>query len=368
MQFIKPSYELVSIPDHPNNYNVGQFIERIGRLCYKSEDKITETSFVPFIQKLWKNQHYAMMEHFIFILDVSQLVYDDLINPKWNGHQFTEFANALRFIRATKTNRTEHDEYIVSGSLTSFFKALDALYNSGYKGSAGIVNICEFLDRDFRDILMTDRINTVLNNITNNHDIQNNITNDHDIQRITPIHGGFIFDIVSKNTMKYMDYGIRWMHDWYTVKFTVDRGVTHEIVRHRDASYAQESTRYCNYSKDKYGNEITFIEPLFYPEGNENRILWEDACVHVENSYIDLTEGNKQPAQYARTVLNNSVKADIFMTARIGEWQHFLKMRAANDAHPQMREVAVPLLNELCIKEPEMFKPVKEWLMMKGKI
>ena len=116
------------------------------------------------------------------------------------------------------------------------------------------------------------------------------------------------------------------------------------------------------------GNEITFIEPLFYPERDENRILWKDACAHVEGSYIDLTEENKQPAQYARTVLNNSVKADIFMTARIGEWQHFLKMRAANDAHPQMREVAVPLLDELCIKEPEMFKPVKEWLMEKGKI
>ena len=96
--------------------------------------------------------------------------------------------------------------------------------------------------------------------------------------------------------------------------------------------------------------------------------MWEDACAHVEGSYIDLTEENKQPAQYARTVLNNSVKADIFMTARIGEWQHFFKMRAANDAHPQMREVAVPLLNDFCDKDPEMFKPVKEWLMEKGKI
>ena len=98
------------------------------------------------------------------------------------------------------------------------------------------------------------------------------------------------------------------------------------------------------------------------------RQLWEESCANSENSYIEMTQNHCEPAQQARSVLTNSTKSELFMTARIGEWQHFLKMRAANDAHPQMREVAVPLLQEFIEKDPMMFRGVRNWLDRKGKI
>ena len=157
-------------------------------------------------------------------------------------------------------------------------------------------------------------------------------------------------------------------HEKISVKMVCDRGVTHEIVRHRDASFAQESTRYCNYSKEKYGSEIQFINPCFYPENSTMRQLWEESCANSENSYIEMTQNHCEPAQQARTVLTNSTKSELFMTARIGEWQHFLKMRATKDAHPQMREVAVPLLQEFIEKDAMMFHGVQNWLERKGKM
>ncbi len=96
------------------------------------------------------------------------------------------------------------------------------------------------------------------------------------------------------------------------------------------------------------------------------RQLWEESCANTENSYIHMTQDHCEPAQQARTVLTNSVKAELFMTARIGEWQHFLKLRAAKDAHPQMREVAVPLLQEFIKRDPMMFQGVQNWLEEKG--
>lgn len=131
-----------------------------------------------------------------------------------------------------------------------------------------------------------------------------------------------------------------------TVKFICDRGVTHEIVRHRLASYCQESTRYCNYSQGKFGEECTFIKPCFWEEGSEQYNLWKNAMNDCENNYFDLLSSGATP-QEARDVLPNSLKTEIVMTANLREWRHFLKLRTSFAAHPQMREVATMLLKEL---------------------
>lgn len=136
-------------------------------------------------------------------------------------------------------------------------------------------------------------------------------------------------------------------HASATVRFITDRGVTHEIVRHRIASYSQESTRYCNYSKDKFGNELTVILPVWFytaEESGDMKLMhrysnWFESCKTSEVHYFEaLRMGDK--AQEARDVLPNSLKTEIIMTANFREWRHFFKLRTSTAAHPQMKELA----------------------------
>ena len=146
-------------------------------------------------------------------------------------------------------------------------------------------------------------------------------------------------------------------HEKISVKFIVDRGVSHEIVRHRVASYAQESTRYCNYSKDKFGNELTFISPCFWSRYSREYEEWYAAMNSAEDIYFELIDWGVTPEQ-ARTVLPNSIKTEVVMTANLREWRHFFKLRAIGTTgkpHPQMLEVTVPLLAEFKALIPVVF-------------
>jgi thymidylate synthase (FAD) len=146
-------------------------------------------------------------------------------------------------------------------------------------------------------------------------------------------------------------------HCSFTVKFVCDRGVSHEIVRHRMASYCQESTRYCNYSKGDFGSEIMVIEPSYLIKGTAAYDAWKAACEATEQAYFDLLNWGLSP-QEARAVLPNSLKTEVVMTANIREWRHVLKLRCSKAAHPQMREVATQLLKELQEKIPVLFDDI----------
>jgi thymidylate synthase (FAD) len=146
-------------------------------------------------------------------------------------------------------------------------------------------------------------------------------------------------------------------HGNLTVRFTVDRGITHEIVRHRIAAYSQESTRYCNYSKGKFGSEITVIRPYFLEENSLGYNVWEYSCETAENAYISMLNNGYKPEE-ARGVLPTSLAADLVMTANYREWRHFLKLRCSKEAHPQIRQIAVPLLQELQDSIPVMFEGI----------
>lgn len=142
-----------------------------------------------------------------------------------------------------------------------------------------------------------------------------------------------------------------------TVKFVCDRGVSHEIVRHRMASYCQESTRYCNYSKDAFGSEITVIRPYFLD--TQGLAIWKRSCETAEIAYFDLLDWGCTP-QEARAVLPNSLKTEVVMTANLREWRHFFKLRTAPAAHPQMREVAIQLLQQMRSQVPVIFDDIEE--------
>jgi len=147
-------------------------------------------------------------------------------------------------------------------------------------------------------------------------------------------------------------------HEKITVMFIVDRGITHEIVRHRIGSYSQESTRYCNYSKDKFGSEIAVIEPYFFKDRKKAYQLWEESCQTAEGNYMLMLE-NGCSAQEARSILPTCLKTEIAVTYNIREWRHFFTLRCAPEAHPQMRQAAIPLLRLFQEKLPILFENIE---------
>jgi thymidylate synthase (FAD) len=142
-------------------------------------------------------------------------------------------------------------------------------------------------------------------------------------------------------------------HAVASFRIVTDRGITHEIVRHRLASYAQESTRYCNYSKDKFSNECSFIEPPNLDP--EHLKLWIDACEDAESYYFQLLDAGYTP-QIARSVLPNCLKTEIVMMANLREWRHFITLRGSNKAHPQIRPIAYNIWKILREHAPSIFE------------
>lgn len=143
-------------------------------------------------------------------------------------------------------------------------------------------------------------------------------------------------------------------HASLSVRFIVDRGVSHEIVRHRLASYSQESTRYC-----RYGDKITVISPCYIKEDSREWWMWWRSCIKAQITYNTMLEKGMTP-QEARAVLPHSLKTELIMTANLREWRLFLRLRTAKAAHPQMREVAIPLLHKMQALLPAVFDDIKE--------
>lgn len=157
------------------------------------------------------------------------------------------------------------------------------------------------------------------------------------------------------------------------VKVITDRGVTHEIVRHRLFSFAQESTRYCNYGKSKFGNEIIVILPVWFfvehhncqdgAAGTPRRreyLRWKKACIEAQAAYMQLIKNFKASPQEARSVLPNSLKAEINISGNVREWRHFFKLRCSNSAHPQMRGLARDMLKGFQRDIPVIFDNITQ--------
>ena len=147
-------------------------------------------------------------------------------------------------------------------------------------------------------------------------------------------------------------------HASISFKIVCDRGVTHELVRHRIASYSQESTRFCDYTAGKFGGELTFIKPCFWSEDDENFLLWKATMAQLEKNYLTLRANGAKPEE-ARSILPNSLKTEIFVTMNLRELRHFLKLRTAKAAHPQMREVALKIYKILVEKLPAVFDDIQ---------
>lgn len=160
-------------------------------------------------------------------------------------------------------------------------------------------------------------------------------------------------------------------HVSITIRFICDRGVSHELVRHRLAAFTQESTRYCNYDREKFGNEITVIQPCFLTDMTQlddecpiaskgyfaKDLDWYSTIKIAESAYFDMLKSGATPEE-ARSVLPNSLKTEVICTANLREWRHILKLRTSKRAHPQMRELMIPLLAEFQNKIPVIFDDI----------
>lgn len=332
MYKIAAGFEVLDLPDPKDRIGVLKHLEHIGRICYKSEDKITTDSCINFIQRMRDNRHWAMLEHYIFTLSVSKEIFDDITDRMWMNHHNTDLIQALKFINVTEWPESYYHRpmYIVSGSATAFNNLwkCECFFD---KPVAGIPKVCQYLKERFPELMMDPW----------HH---NEISDDCEIR------------FLQRYEVKELPAGLRMLHDFRSVIFTVDRGVSHEIVRHRSASYAMESTRYCNYHSDKFDNNITYILPVFFdtPERDIDKNNWNDACCRAEHTYHDLIKSGCKP-QEARAILPHSIKTDLCMTASLAEWLHFFKMRVPKSAHPQMREVAIPLMNYMKTDVNEIF-------------
>lgn len=294
MRLIKPSFEIWD--QQEGLEGVYKQIERAGRVCYKSEDKITENSAKEFVERMIKSGHGAMLEHGTAYL-----------------HGSDNFAGGLHL------NNYKKSPYSRVNIIHNFMTGTDHIYIT--------TNYRVLVENDWLDDL------------------------------------------------KYICEPTEFHEKRITVRFTTDRGVSHEFVRHRVFSFAQESTRYCNYSKDKFGSELTFIIPSWlsieegsygvghsfgkghFYECNENRIYCDEEnkeeffkvlnflkTLNLSSQvYMSMLNAFGLTPQQARQVLPNALKTELVMTGFTKDWEHFFKLRDAGSAHPQARELAHPL-------------------------
>ena len=323
MRIINAGYEIL-----PEQKNLMKKIELVARTCYKSEDLITEDSCVKMVNNLIQRQHYAMLEHATLVLNVDGNSFNDalgLVNHLEKGLKLRKDYKTFK----SYLNFTDYNAYyIISGNIRAWLEFLNECVEA-------IGKIPLFFKKYLEQ-----------NKTDDNLVLFKSFYQENGGMFVYPEEEIWCCQIKDTNKLSIRE---RLIHETLAVKFTVDRGVTHELVRMRDCSFAQESTRYCNYSKGKFGNEITVIKPCFWNEDTEVFNEWKMGCEESEKSYFILLNEGATP-QEARDVLPTSVKADIIMTTNIREWVHILELRALGTTgkpHPQMEEVMIPLAKEL---------------------
>lgn len=296
MKLITPSYEIWEQQSYDKK-GIYQQIERAGRTCYKSEDKITDDSCWDFVQRLIDSKHYAMLEHGTVYLHFTSTDYESpkLIDSrpyhKWEKYTCNKYSKV----------------HFSNGSHTYVTTNLRVLVENNWE-----------LDLNF------------------------------------------------------LCEPTEWHEKRITVHFTCNRQVSHEFVRHRVFSFAQESTRYCNYTKDKFGNELVFIDPLWcdyikeyldesggsyltrniYKPKDTASLIFKEELERIEETYFNLIANGWKPQQ-AANILPNAIKTELVMTGFVDDWKHFFDLRALGTTgapHPQAKELAQPLYEDFVEK------------------
>ena len=284
MKIIKPSVQFYGTV--PTEYNAAlKFIEMAGRTCYKSEDKITEDSAEGFVKKLIKAGHLAMVEHSNFVVRI------ELTDKQYLSVIIAQVGKYLNIAGSDTA------VLYVGGSITAWYNALQFVLSI-----PGVE----------KDVRMFEPFASAYINL---------------------FGGGYI----AKNDWQVCPHDEipKELHR-YAAKFICDRGVSHELVRHRPCSFAQESTRYVNYG----GKDMEFIEPDGFEGWNvDAKEIFEGSCDFASGAYNNLLHYGELKPQQARAVLPNALKTEIVVTTDAAEWAHIRKLRTAKSAHPDMQRV-----------------------------
>lgn len=307
-----------------HNVTPYEFIEKVGRTCYKSEDKITEGSAEKFVKSLINANHWAMLEHETIYIAMTESLMQNFL--KYMTEQWGE---NLAFFNIT--NDISGRDFILSGSFRSFHD----LFSKDYQGLP--IKVLKYSLQCAYPLVFGEPDKKMYYSFTLGYDCT--------------VYSRQVFIDLYRGRPNILLH-----HLTHTVKFVCDRGVSHEMVRHRVASFAQESTRYCNYSKNKYGNELTVIFPCFFESlpYDPRFDVWRHSCENAEEMYFRLLAMDSKPEE-ARTVLPHSVKTDLIVTATEEEWQHIVDLRLIGTTgrpHPQIKEVMAIIINDL-LKESE---------------
>lgn len=310
-------------------YTAYEFIELIGRTCYKSQDMIKEGTAVKFAERMAKSKHYAMLEHYHTFFKIPQILFKSIMSNLPEHMSLADF----EFINITDN---KSDTAYISGSFRAWIELNEKVQNTKNKNNLAFYHVFNSINNRLAE--KYPELFTYVNYDNNTSVIMFSDQN------------AFIADVKALNIPKTDKDDIIRNHATHSIKFICDRGVTHEFVRHRPASFAQESTRYCNYAQDKFGREITFIRPCFWgcdakiktdPNATAMYNAWQKSCELSEKYYFEMIDAGAI-AQQARDVLSTSVKTELIITATEKEWQHIINLRyhgITGAPHPQMVEV-----------------------------
>ncbi len=310
MKIIPPSFTVL---DQLDRESLPVRIEYCGRVCYKSEDRIDRRSAIPFVARMAEHGHNSVLEMGVFTLEVT-------CGKREPVDELFRCQPRYLFIDVPEENRL-----LITGSVRAFREML--LFHP----SAAVVR-------------------TVSHFLARRHDWFFTGIPAEPEPRPEPDIG------VRKVELAEVDRfaaPLLEKHRHIAVKFIVNRAVTHEIVRHRPCSFLQESQRYCRYSDDKFGSEVTFIRPLFFAEGSVEYNIWQQAMRETEKMYLQLLE--TCTPQAARTVLPNSCKTELIVYCNLAEWKHIFRLRTSKAAEPSMREVMIPLQEDFRDRFPAVF-------------
>lgn len=302
MKIVRQNVGLLS-----HNLPSEKFIEQVARTCYKSEDKITENSAAGLVNGLIRSKHYAMLEHEYIYIKVDANAYVNIIDDI--PPQYLKFLN--------------FDLPYISGSIRAWMELFENIKDETDLTTDVTGELFYQLSLKYPlFFVMVDRpvINYGIEIVTR--------------EEIEDINRGF------DNPSPLLPH---------TIRFTTNRGISHELCRHRPIAIAQESQRYVAYDKDKFSGQITVIEPLIDPANIETYNAWHYAVVMAETQYMNLRKAGVKP-EIARGVLPNDCKTEIVITATETEWQHILNLRmhgTTGAPHPQMKqlmELTYPIL------------------------
>ncbi len=305
MLIVEPSYQ---IQDELDQASLIVRLEACGRICYKSEELISSDSALPFVKKIAAHGHNSVLEMAVVTL---QLTGD--LEPE------SLYALQPKYLVID----SYQDGLLVTGSVRAFRECAGFVSNSRL-----VAAMVGFLAG--RHPYLFEGVGDSAKNSTGIGDISVKKVALPDVEQLP---GPLLL-----------------RHRYVGVKFIVNRAVTHELVRHRPCSFLQESQRYCRYSQDKFGNQVSFIKPMFFKEDSAEYKLWQQAMEQTEQIYLQLLATSTPQA--ARTVLPNSCKTEIITYCNLAQWRHIFSLRTIPAAEPSMREIMIPLAAELQRRYP----------------